>query len=268
VDGFLAQAQIGAGEAPDGGENDAAVHSTVIGDDGNLYIVPKKGTTPVNTNVRASKFAPRAIETDAGTFSYNPRTQSLSAPLITQDQQVSGAAAKAGAVEASKTIAGAKADAQVNLGSNLDEINKMREQVSGLLSDPGFDTIYGASSVVDPRNYIRGTDAANAAARREQIDAQAFGISIQKMKGLGALSNAEGSRVTAAFTRATNPKLSAVEAKKAWVEVQHYLDLAERRAKQKAGPQAPQATEPQAEITATGPNGQKIVLRNGQWVPM
>jgi hypothetical protein len=24
----------------------------------------------------------------------------------------------------------------------------------------------------------------------------------------------------------------------------------------------------QQEITATGPNGQKIVLRNGQWVPM
>lgn len=34
----------------------------------------------------------------------------------------------------------------------------------------------------------------------------------------------------------------------------------------RAAPAAP--PQPQHEITATGPNGQKIVLRNGQWVPM
>lgn len=39
------------------------------------------------------------------------------------------------------------------------------------------------------------------------------------------------------------------------------------RAPAAAGP-APSAPPAAAEITATGPNGQKIVLRNGQWVPL
>lgn len=247
VQALVAQMSMNAGQTMEGGTNDAAVHSSFIGDNGNVWIVKKQGTTPVDTGVPATKFAPRVVQNDTGVYAFDPKTQRLSAPLTTQEAITQAAAGKAGAVEAAKTTAGARADAQVNLGSNLDEINKMREQVSGLLAEPGFNTIYGVSSIVDPRNYVRGTDAANAQARREQIDAQAFGISIQKMKGLGQLSNAEGSKVTAAFTRATNPKLSAVEAKKAWVEVQHYLDLAEQRVKQKAGQVPQQNSQPPAQ---------------------
>jgi hypothetical protein len=55
------------------------------------------------------------------------------------------------------------------------------------------------------------------------------------MRGLGQLSDAEGKKITAAYTRATNPKQSEIDAKKAWKEVLKYLDLAEMRAKQKAG---------------------------------
>jgi hypothetical protein len=113
----------------------------------------------------------------------------------------------------------------------LADINKMRRDIQGFVSHPGFSTVYGKSRV---GAFIPGTEAAGAEGRRRTLDAQAFGVTIQKMRGLGALSNAEGQKVTEAFTHATNPRISEEEAKKAWDDVLYYLDLAEQRANQKA----------------------------------
>lgn len=156
-------------------------------------------------------------------------------PLSTLQNEMQGKAGIAGATKAATTRAEAQAEAEVGLGSNLEEIEKMRASVKDLVASPGFDTIYGVSGKIDPRNYVPGTEASNAQAKREQLDAMSFGISIQKMKGLGALSEAEGKKVTAAYTRANNPKISSEEARKAWDEVLGHLDTAERRALAKAG---------------------------------
>lgn len=162
-----------------------------------------------------------------------------STPLSTLPAEAAGqatvAGAKAGAEANQRTRATAQAEADISLGSTVDEISKMRSQVKDLMDAPGFNTIYGLSGKVDPRNYIAGTDAANAEARRQQLEASSFGISIQKMRGLGQLSDAEGKKVTAAYTRAINRNQSEEEARKAWGEVQQYLDLAEKRAYEKAG---------------------------------
>ena len=191
-------------------------------------------------------------------------------PLTTLPEVSNAAATVAGAEAGAKTTETAKAEAAVNLQSNLDEIDKMEAGVKGLLTSPGFKTIYGLSGKIDPRNYTPGTEAANSEARRNQLEAASFGISIQKMKGLGQLSNAEGQKVTAAYTRAIDKRQSEESAREAWNEVLSYLELAKLRARQKAGgPAAPSSppAEPQAEITATGPNGEKLILRNNQWVP-
>jgi len=160
-------------------------------------------------------------------------------PLTTLTAEASGqatiAGAKAGAEANQRTRATAQAEADIGLGSTVDEINKMRNLIDGLTTSKGFDTIYGASGKFDPRNYIAGTDAANAEARRAQLEASSFGISIQKMRGLGQLSDAEGKKVTAAYTRAVNRNQSEEEARQAWDEVKKYLDLAEKRAYEKAG---------------------------------
>lgn len=164
-------------------------------------------------------------------------------PLSTLSGEVTGKSAIEGGKKAAEVKAGAQAQAQVDLGSNLDEINKMREGVSGLVNSKGFDTIYGLSGKISPSVYIPGTEASNSEARRAQLEAATFEISIQKMKGLGQLSDAEGKKVTAAYTRAINTKQSAPAARQAWAEVQRYLDLAEKRANQKAG-QEPTAKQP------------------------
>lgn len=158
-----------------------------------------------------------------------------------------GMAARTGAEANARAVGTATGENQVQLPDALADINKMRGDINNLLAAPGFSTIYGLSGKVDPRNYIPGTDAANAQAKRNTLSSQAFGVAIQKMKGMGSLSNAEGLKVTDAFTRATNPNISEDEARKAWGEVLLYLDAAEGRAIRKAGQsQAPETAMPQA----------------------
>lgn len=169
------------------------------------------------------------------------QNRGVAAPLSTLQQEATGQATVAGAKAGSEVRSKAQAEAQVSLGSTTDEIQRMRDNIKGFTTAPGFDTVYGLSGKTDLRNYVPGTDAANAQAMRDQLDAMSFGVSIQKMRGLGQLSDAEGKRVTAAFTRATNPKLSSAEARKAWNEVVGYLDIAEQRAKEKAGVETPTA---------------------------
>lgn len=160
-------------------------------------------------------------------------------PLTTQEAHAAGEAkvksAVAGAEAGAKTTATSQAENKIALTSTLDNIQKMRDNVDNLISAKGFDTIYGASGKFDPRNYIPGTDAADANAKRDQLSAESFGITIQQMRGMGALSDAEGKKVTSAYTRATNPNISAKEARTAWNEVKGYLDKAEKVAKEKAG---------------------------------
>lgn len=155
-------------------------------------------------------------------------------PLSTLGQEVSGKSSIEAGKKSAEVKAGAQAQAEVDLGSNLDEINKMRTEVDGLLQSKGFDQIYG---IKRPLAFVPSTEAAASEARRNQLEAATFGISIQKMKGLGQLSDAEGKKVTAAYTRAINTRQGSDEARKAWSEVKRYLDVAERRAIEKAGKQ-------------------------------
>lgn len=209
------------------------VHSVQLDEGGKAYAI-MDDASKVDLNITA----PRNFQfRDVGgvTTPVDPRTGQAGVPLSTLPQEAGAAATIAGARKSAEVKSEAQTQAGIDLNSNLDEIAKMRENVSNLIADPGFGTIYSLSGKVDPRNYIAGTDAANAEARRKQLEAASFGIAIQKMKGFGQLSNAEGLKVTQAYTRAIDRSQSEEAAKKAWEEVLGYLDLAESRAKQKAG---------------------------------
>lgn len=70
--------------------------------------------------------------------------------------------------------------------------------VDKLLAHPGRKAGTGLSSKVDPRNYTPGTDAYDFQRELESFDSVLFLSNIEKMKGMGALSNAEGAKVSAA----------------------------------------------------------------------
>ncbi len=117
--------------------------------------------------------------------------------------------AAAAAARAAGTATGQK---QAALYANLNNIDTFTGDVDALLNHPGFSEVYGASSIFDPRNFVRGTDAHGAAALREKLTSRSFLTSIQAMRGMGALSNQEGAKVETALTAALKPGLGDVEA--------------------------------------------------------
>ena len=141
--------------------------------------------------------------------------------------------------------------AELDRQAKFDDVTKMQGNVQGLLDSTGFDTIYGKSRFISP-SMLPGGSGADAEARRNQLEAASFGISIQQMKGLGALSNAEGLKVTAAYTRAVDPKQSEEAAREAWAEVQGYLKIAQDRIASGGlmTPTAPTVGQPETGIDA------------------
>lgn len=182
-------------------------------------------------------------------------------------------ASNAADVERAKVVATGSGNAEVALPDALADINKLRGNINTFRSMPGYNGVYGnvqGQPLVRPLTGLASQDIADAQGALKNIDAQTFGIAVQKMRGLGQLSNAEGVKVTDAFTRAVNPLLSEVEANKAWDEVLDGLDLAEARARRKASgpaaggaPAAAPPAAPQGNVKMIG--GKKYVNVNGQW---
>jgi hypothetical protein len=181
---------------------------------------------------------------------YTPRATPIApgqpaAPIVTPLSTPEQTAANVGTIAEAKKIGTMRAEATVTLPDALGELDYMKKNINSLLAKPGLDSIYGARVGTDIGQKIAtfaSQDAADAAAAREQLAANAFGISIQKNRGLGQLSDAEGRKFSAAFTRATNPKIGTEEAKVAWAETLQYLDLIQARLKQKATGVAPGST--------------------------
>lgn len=149
-------------------------------------------------------------------------------------------AANAGEVASGKEQGTQQGLAAVKLPEALSDLNNMQGNIDRLLSKPGFDSIYGArvgaTETGQAINNFVSQDASNAAADRQQLGANAFIVSIVKNRGQGQLSNAEGLKFTDAFTRATNPRLSPEEARAAWIETRHYIDLIKERLQKSAAP--------------------------------
>jgi hypothetical protein len=136
-------------------------------------------------------------------------------------------------------------DRQLTANDQIAAVEKMRGEVQGFMDSPGFSTVYGKSRYLSPR-MLPGEKGADAEARRLQLEGASFGISVQQMRGLGQLSDAEGRKITQAYSRAIDPNQSEESAKVAWEEVMGYLDLAQQRAAARGGytQQAPTAPAP------------------------
>lgn len=175
-------------------------------------------------------------------------------PIVKPLTNAAGVAENTNTVNAGKALTKAQAAAQTALPGVMNDIDNMRANITDLLHKPGFDGIYGLRGAI---YNVPGTDAANAAALREQVSSQSFQVSIQKMRGLGALSDAEGKKVQSAFTAAAAPGLSAAEARTRWNTALASLDNLEKIARQEAGgdfdPLAADARAPGTTAPAAAP---------------
>jgi hypothetical protein len=86
---------------------------------------------------------------------------------------------------------------------------------------PGFSGLFGFGM---GSRKIPGTDAAGAETLFKQIEAMGFIEAIKDMKGMGALSNAEGEKVSAALV-GMDPKMPEKEARTKINEIKAYMNL-------------------------------------------
>ncbi len=91
-----------------------------------------------------------------------------------------------------------------------DAVDSSMATVDRLLEHPGLEAAVGASSAL---YTIPGSSKADFEAELESFEAQIFTSAVKQMKGLGALSEAEGRKISAA-AGAINPRMSESAFKK------------------------------------------------------
>ena len=107
--------------------------------------------------------------------------------------------------------------------ATTEKSSRMVELMTELRDHPGFGGLFGVGYTGVP-----GTESANAKVLYDQIQAQGFMEAIKDMKGMGALSNAEGEKASAAFV-GINPSMSEDAALKRIDEVIKYIQKGQER---------------------------------------
>jgi hypothetical protein len=100
--------------------------------------------------------------------------------------------------EAEKEIGTAVGKATASAPSDIDAANNALDIVKSLRDDPNREAGTGASALLNVVPATPGYDYQN---KVDQAKSGAFLTAIQQMRGLGALSNAEGDTATKAVTR-------------------------------------------------------------------
>lgn len=109
----------------------------------------------------------------------------------------------------------------------VSSINQQLQQIQRLESHPGFESAVGMSSLAPS---VRGSNAYGFEKQLEKLDAQSFMAMIPNLAGMGALSNAEGQKVSAALS-ALNTGLSEEEFRKEMKVIRETLMQARDRIK-------------------------------------
>lgn len=127
----------------------------------------------------------------------------------------------------------ATGEAQTNLDVTLEKADQGIALIDQMLEHPGLDTAVGLSSIIDPRNYVAGTEANDFNVMSSQLKGKAFLQAFESLKGGGAITEVEGQAATEAIAR-LNQSQSEEAYKEALLELRGILEKGKRRATQKA----------------------------------
>lgn len=107
------------------------------------------------------------------------------------------------AAEKAKSIKQAEADVQPtdSRQNAMASANVMLQTIDKALKHPGLNAATGLQGVLDPRNYIPGTDAKNFGAVRDQLKGDVFLQAYEGLKGGGQITEIEGKKAEDAKAR-------------------------------------------------------------------
>lgn len=121
-----------------------------------------------------------------------------------------------------------QAEQQRALDAQRSSVNAQLGVIDKALSHPGRETVTGMSGVIDPRNYMRGTDAKDFQVVNDQLQGAAFLQAFESLKGGGQITEVEGKKATDAMAR-LNTAQSDKEYKAALQELRGIMSSAKAR---------------------------------------
>ena len=137
--------------------------------------------------------------------------------LKQQEQQLKVDELKATQAEQRRALDAKRASATAQLGV-----------IDKALNHPGRETVTGMSGVLDPTNYMRGTDARDFQVVNDQLQGAAFLQAFESLKGGGQITEVEGKKATDAMAR-LNTAQSDNEYKTALEELRGIMASAQSR---------------------------------------
>ncbi|HFS3103529.1 TPA: phage DNA ejection protein [Escherichia coli] len=133
-----------------------------------------------------------------------------------------------------QTMEQAKRDKADAYNSGMDNLSRTIETATKVLNSPGFTGYFGTNLNPLSSRFIPGTEAADTETLVDTLKSQGFLSGIQQMKGMGALSNAEGQKVMDAIG-SLSPNQSEKSARAAIKTIIKTTEMAQKRMQQKYG---------------------------------
>ncbi len=133
-----------------------------------------------------------------------------------------------------KELADANATKADAYNSGMDNLSRTIETATKVLNSPGFTGYFGTNLNPLSSRFIPGTEAADTETLVDTLKSQGFLSGIQQMKGMGALSNAEGQKVMDAIG-SLSPNQSEKSARAAIKTIIKTTEMAQKRMQQKYG---------------------------------
>lgn len=212
----------------------------------------------------------KAPEKDA----YNDYARKMQAsgqqPLPFEEWKTQNAARAA----AQKKIAEAGAEAEVALPQIEASANTLNTSIERVLNHRGLSKVVGPNQGALPDWMRRSDDARDFMALYDVLKSQSFLESIQKMRGTGPVSNAEGEKIMAALG-ALRIDVTETAFRENLKNIQESLGKMQREIAEKQAAAGRRATgqggggssRAAPEGTVIEVEGKKMIRRNGNWVP-
>ena len=199
----------------------------------------------------------RSKEAEAAAVASAQRGVELATLPAELSMRTGAAVDQAGRVTAANEAAKGAADATQGLPKIVQQADEAIDAITKLEDHPGLPIITGLSGWLDPRNYIRGTDAQGAQALADQVQGQVFLTAFESLKGGGQITEVEGKKAEAAKAR-LNTAQNERDYRAALADLSSVVKSGRQRAIRQAGGAGRPATGRTIMRTGTM-NGRRVV---------
>lgn len=141
----------------------------------------------------------------------------------------------------------AKRDTVAQQEASIARFDNALNTIKKIEASPGFDAAVGAR--VPFLDQLPGSDAQETIGLIDTLKSQSFLNEIQQMKGMGALSNAEGAKLETAIS-SLNRNMKEEAFKRSLNDIRDYFTVAKERAQKQMGIEPQQAEMSEADIMA------------------